>query len=179
MARTQTASRRTTSHAPRTTTRRARPNARSWTAETNAPTRAVAFDPNLQVFLDHFTQCLTAGDGQGAAACFEYPGLMVMSNLPKYGASQVLADANQVADFFAQAPDNYHARGIEETFANVEDYWQVADHLALVRVRFPYIDSDGNDMGDGETSLYVIRTGAQPRICAAVTLGIDSDRSNT
>src|SRR5687767_14120553 len=85
----------------------------------------------VQVFLDHFTTCLTTGDGQGAAACFEYPALMVMANAQQYGQNQPLDDVQVVADFFAKAPQMYHERGIEETFADVRDVEWLADDLAL------------------------------------------------
>jgi hypothetical protein len=132
----------------------------------------------LQAFFDHFTNCLTSGDGQGAAACFEYPALMVMANEQKYGKSQPLGDVQVVADFFAKAPQMYHDRGVDQTFADLREVDWLADDLALVRAHFPYIDADGNDMGDGETSLYVVRRNDDGHaICAAITLGTDEDRA--
>ena|SRR5688572_19747834 len=104
---------------------------------------------------------------------------MVMSGTGGYGGNQRLDDAEKVAAFFGQAPDQYHAKGIEQTFPEVESVDWVAPDMALVRARFPYIDPDGNDMGDGETSVYVIRKAEDGlAICAAVTLGADGERSS-
>jgi hypothetical protein len=132
----------------------------------------------VQRFLDGFTQALTSGDGRSAARCFEYPALMVMSAVGPYGGSQPLQDEESVAAFFDQAPQQYQAKGIHETIADLDDVQWVAEDLALARVRFPYLDEDGNDMGDGETSLYLVRrTQDDYAICAAITLGTDSDRA--
>jgi hypothetical protein len=121
---------------------------------------------------------LTSGDGRAAAECFEYPSLMVMSAVGGYGGTQPIGSAEEAEAFFDRAPEQYHAKGIEETFPDVEDVQWVSHDLALVRAHFPYIDRDGNDMGDGETSLYVVRKdGEGHRICAAVTLGTDGDRA--
>jgi hypothetical protein len=144
---------------------------------TNAPARQ-RVEPALQVFFDDLTTALTSGDGEAAAECFEYPGLMVMANAPKYGANQPLRDTESVADFFEQAPQMYQAKGVDETFADIQEVRPLTDDLALVRAHFPYIDADGNDMGDGETSLYVVRrVGDRFAICAAITLGTDADHA--
>lgn len=178
----------------RRSTRGARPAARTRAAQsrrsrsTPASTRSRpriaqgarrrnAGDRGIQRFLDGFVQDLTAGDGKAAAARFDYPALMVMSAVGDSGGNRLLGDERGVAAFFAQAPDQYHAKGIYETFADVERVDWIADDLALVRVHLPYIDADGNDMGDGETSAYVLRkAGGDHFICAAITLGADSDR---
>lgn len=132
----------------------------------------------VQRFLDGFTQALTSGDGRTAAQCFEYPALMVMSAVGEYGGNQPLQDPESVADFFSQAPRQYQAKGIHETTANIDDLHWIADDLALARVNFPYLDGDGNDMGDGETSVYLLRrTQDDYAICAAITLGAESDRA--
>lgn len=137
-------------------------------------------DKQVQAFLDHFTTCLTTGDGQGVAACFEYPALMVMADAQRYGQNQPLGDVQVVADFFGKAPQMYHERGIEDTFPDVRDVEWLAEDLALVRAHFPYIDADGNDMGDGERSLYVIRRNEDGlAICAAIPLGTYADRAKS
>jgi hypothetical protein len=132
---------------------------------------------DLQAFFDRFTTCLTTGDGQGAAACFEYPAVMVMADAQRYGKNQALGDPETVAAFFARAPQMYHEKGVHETFADIRDIDWLADDLALVRARFPYIDADGNDLGDGEESVYLVRRNDDGHaICAAIPLGTDGDR---
>lgn len=141
---------------------------------TNAVTAAE--QAAIQRFFDGFTQALTSGDGRAAAQCFEYPALMVMSAVGDYGGNQPLQDQPSVAAFFDRAPEQYQAKGVHQTTANLEGIHWVADDLALVRAHFPYLDEDGNDLGDGETSLYLLRrTPDDYAICAAITLGVDSD----
>jgi hypothetical protein len=132
----------------------------------------------VQRFFDGFAQALTAGDGPTAAQCFEYPALMVMAAVGDHGGSQPLQDKESVAAFFDQAPQQYHAKGIHETTAILDDLQWIAHDLAFARVSFPYLDEDGNDLGDGESSVYLLRqTQDDYAICAAVTLGAESDRA--
>ena len=160
---------------PRKATRR-----RATARPTKRATPSPRVPPDLQAFFDDFTNALTAGNGDAAAQLFEYPALMVMSDRTRYGPSRPLDDAPTVSGFFANAPQMYNAKGIARTFADVEDVQHLAPDVVLVRARFPYIDADGNDMGDGETSLYVVRKdGSDYAICAAVTLGVDSDRKKS
>jgi len=158
---------------PRADARTPRPS-RSGTRQRH---RQAPTDRGIQRFLERFTQALTAGDGRAAAACFEYPSLMVMSAVGRYGGNQPIPDEASAASFFGQAPQQYHAKGIEQTFPDVEDVQWIAHDLAVVEVHFPYIGADGNDLGDGERSVYVVRRqGRDHAICAAITLGTDSER---
>ncbi len=131
----------------------------------------------VQAFLERFTLCMTSGDGDGATHCFELPALMVMAD-PKYGPSQVLEDPQKVSGFFSQAPDQYHEKGIETTFPHIESLDWADDGIGIVRARFPYVDADGNDLGDGESSIYILRRdpNGELAILTAVALGTYSDR---
>lgn len=139
--------------------------------------RAVPHQREVQAFLERFAVCLTRGDGEGAVHCFELPALMVMADA-KYGPSQVLQEPQKVAGFFEQAPEQYHAKGIETTFPEIEWLDWADEGIGVVRVRFPYVDADGNDLGDGESSLYVLRRdpNGELAILTAVALGTYSDR---
>ncbi|MEA3190291.1 MAG: hypothetical protein QOD77_873 [Thermoplasmata archaeon] len=139
------------------------------------PRRPLAGDDasEVQAFLDGFAAAVTAGDGKAAAACFDYPALMVMGD-----ATQPLEEPEAVAAFFAQAPEQYHAKGIEDTRADIQDVEWLNDRLVLVRTHFPYLDAAGADTGDGETSLYLMRRRKDGSLglCVAVPLGTDSGR---
>lgn len=173
MARTSSTTRRQHTTAKRTgrASRAKRPTSRR-----ASPLASAA---GLQEFLEEFAQALTSGDGEAAAACFEYPCAMVMSDPEAYGPNHVFQDQETAARFFAEAPRMDHERGIEDTFPGVEQVQDLGSGLLLARVRFPYIDADGNDMGDGETSLYVLRRRPQEgyAIASVVTLGADADRA--
>ena len=139
--------------------------------------RAAPRQREVQAFLERFTVCLTSGDGDGATHCFELPALMVMAD-PAHGQSQVLEDPQKVSGFFTQAPEQYNEKGIETTFPEIESLEWLDDGIGVVHVRFPYVDADGNDLGDGESSLYILRRdqNGELAILTAVALGTDSDR---
>ena len=161
-----TARRRSSSPSPRRSTQR------------TARARNAPHQREVQAFLERFTACMTSGDGDGVVQCFELPSLIVMSD-PKYGQSQVLQEPQKLSSFFTQAPDMYAQKGIATTIPDIESLDWLSDALGLVTVRFPYIDADGNDLGDSERSLYVLRrdNNGELAICAAITLGTDSDRT--
>lgn len=173
----------TTRRQPRAAGRTKRPGRRTRPTKSRAgakPARAsqAEHQDEVQAFLDEFTLLLTSGDGNGVAARFEVPAFVVMAD-SQYGPSQVLDGPEKAAQFFGKAPDLYHAKGIESTVPDIEELRWLGGGLGIVQVRFPYFDSDGNDLGDGETSVYLIRR-TQPgdyRIVAAVALGTDSDRA--
>jgi hypothetical protein len=163
---------------PKAARSRSRPKARASARGTRARRQAPGTQ-EIQGFLDGFVTEVTAGDGQAAARRFEYPALMVMSSMGEYGGAQLLRDEATVAEFFGKAPAMYHAKGIEQTTAVIEKVEWVSDDLALVRVYLPYLDGDGDDMGDAETSVYLLRRKGDDdfAICSAITLGAESDRA--
>lgn len=67
--------------------------------------------------------------------------------------------------------------GVSRDLHGTRPRW-LDDGFALVQVRFPYFDADGNDLGDAERSLYLLRR--QPNreylIAGIVALGTESDR---
>jgi hypothetical protein len=160
---------------------RSRPKSRASGRATPRARRQAPGTQEIQGFLDGFVTEITAGDGQAAALRFEYPALMVMSGVGEYGGAQLLRDEATVAEVFAKAPAMYHAKGIEQTTAVIEKVEWVSDDLALVRVYLPYLDGDGDDMGDAETSVYLLRRKGDGdfAICSAITLGAESDRAAT
>lgn len=178
MARSTTTSRRAPRSRTRTATRRPRRSTTSSPRDRpSARARNAPHQREVQAFLERFTVCLTNGDGEGAVHCFELPALMVMAD-PKYGPSQLLQEPQKVAGFFDQAPEQYHDKGIGSTFPEIESLEWADEGIGVVRVRFPYVDADGNDLGDGESSLYVLRRdpNGELAIVTAVALGSYSDR---
>lgn len=161
----------------RSASRSRRPGRGSGGRTRTAGRRAPPHQREVQAFLERFAVCLTSGDGDGVVHCFELPALMAMADT-KHGPSQVLQEPQKVAGFFEQAPEQYHAKGIETTFPLIETLEWADEGIGVVRVRFPYVDADGNDLGDGESSLYVLRRdpNGELAILAAVALGAYSDR---
>jgi hypothetical protein len=170
---TQKARSRTRSSRPGRAKARAahRPSRRSGNADV-ASARSSRPDPAITALLERMATAVTSGDGAAAATLFAYPATMVMGD-----STQPLNDPGTVARFFGEAPRMYRERGIEQTFPLTESTEWLTPELALVRVRWPYIDADGNDTGDAETSVYVVRKGrGGPLVCSAIALGVESER---
>ena len=64
--------------------------------------------------------------------------------------------AEEVDKFFGGAKEQYNQRGISDTRAEVLGLAWITPRIALVDVRWPYLDQDGNEVGE-EASSYVLR----------------------
>ena len=128
-------------------------------------------DGGIQDLLDRFARAITSGDGAAAAELWATPSLVVSDE-------QVMAVSSreEVARFFAGAREQYRARGITDTRADVLSIEQLTPRTFLVDVRWPWLDEDGKEQGD-ESSSYVLRrddAGAL-RLQAAVMRGASTD----
>jgi len=101
--------------------------------------------------MDRFGQALTAGDGAAIARMWDVPALMISD-----GGTQAVTSAKELEKIFSGAKDQYHARGIEEAVAEVQSVDWLTDRVALARVRWPYIDKAGREIGE-ESSTYTLR----------------------
>jgi ketosteroid isomerase-like protein len=126
---------------------------------------------DVQRFLDRFAQALVAGDGRTIARMWGTPALVVDD-----AAVQVIATQDEVERFFAGAKDQYNARGIVDTRADIERLDWPTDRIAIVRVRWPYVDARGDEHG-AETSTYTLRRddGGDLRLVAVVMHGVKTD----
>ena len=62
----------------------------------------------------------------------------------------------EVEDFFAGAKQQYNARGIVDTRPDILRLEWLTDRIAVVEVRWPYIDVSGDEIG-AESSTYIVR----------------------
>lgn len=133
------------------------------------PSRALVKE--VQHVLDRFVAAMTSGDGQAAAALWETPALVM-------GDDMVMAvkTDDEVARFFGCARDEYNAKGITDTRAEILGLEDLTPKVVLVTARFPWIDAEGEEKG-GETSTYTLKrdqTGAL-RLRASVMHGTETD----
>jgi ketosteroid isomerase-like protein len=105
----------------------------------------------VQQLLDRMARAVTAGDGRTVATMWETPALVV-------GDDEVMAVASpqEVEKFFGGAREQYNARGIIDTRAEIVRHEQITDLIDLVEVRWPYLDAKGEERGE-ETSTYILR----------------------
>ena len=111
----------------------------------------VADAAEIQAVLNQLSHALTAGDGRTAAVFWQAPALVL-------GDDHELAVAApaEFERFFGGAREHYHQRGITDTHADIVRLEWITGRIALVTVRWPYLDAQGNELG-GETSTYVLR----------------------
>jgi hypothetical protein len=106
---------------------------------------------DLPRYFERMGRALTAGDGPAIARMWDVPALVI-------GDQEVhaVATRKEVEQFFGGAKDQYNARGITDTRPEIAKLEWVTDRIVLVTVRWPYLDSTGEERGE-ETSTYTLR----------------------
>lgn len=107
-------------------------------------------DLGVKDFLDRFAEAFTSGDGAAVAEFWETPAFVLSADM-----AQPVNEASEVAEFFGGARDQYNEIGITGTRAEIVRLDEISDHLVMVRVRWPYLDKDRQEMG-AETSTYTL-----------------------
>jgi hypothetical protein len=107
-------------------------------------------DLGVKEYLDGFAVALTAGDGAAIAEMWETPAFVLGQDM-----ARVVNEPAEVAEFFGGARDQYRELGITDTRADIVRLDEITDHMVMVRVRWPYLDAEGREMG-AETSTYTL-----------------------
>ncbi|HET9231891.1 MAG TPA: DUF4440 domain-containing protein [Vitreimonas sp.] len=107
-------------------------------------------DLGVKEYLNAFKDALTAGDGAALAEMWETPAFVLSQDM-----ARVVNEPEEVAEFFGGAREQYRQIGITDTRAEIVRLDEITDHMVMVRVRWPYIDQEGREMG-AETSTYTL-----------------------
>jgi len=107
-------------------------------------------DLGVQEYLSAFAEALTAGDGAAIAEMWETPAFVLGQDM-----ARVVNAPEEVAEFFGGARAQYAEIGITDTRADIVRLDEITDHMVMVRVRWPYLDAEGHEMG-AETSTYTL-----------------------
>jgi ketosteroid isomerase-like protein len=107
-------------------------------------------DLGVQEYLNAFKDALVAGDGEAIAEMWETPAFVLGQDM-----ARVINAPEEVAEFFGGAREQYREIGIMDTRAEIVRLDEITDHMVMVRVRWPYLDPQGNEMG-AETSTYTL-----------------------
>lgn len=107
-------------------------------------------DLGVHEFLNGFAEALTQGDGAAIANMWETPAYVLGQDM-----ARVVSEPQEVADFFGGARDQYREIGITNTRAEIVRLDEITDRMVMVRVRWPYLDKSGREMG-AETSTYTL-----------------------
>jgi hypothetical protein len=120
-------------------------------AERAGLTSAESRSAGLQEFFDEFARALTAGEAHTLAGLWEVPALLLGD-----ASVQGLDSIAEVQSLFRGARDRYNARGISQARAEIVRASWPTDRIAVVEVRWPYVDQQGQAVGE-ETSTYTLR----------------------
>jgi ketosteroid isomerase-like protein len=122
---------------------------------------------DVQAFLDKMAKALTAGDGRTIATMWETPALVVGDEM-----LMVVRTAQEVERFFSGAKDQYNKMGITDTRGDITRLTWATGRIAIVQVRWPYLDAKGEEVGE-ETSTYTLKRNqaGDLKLCAAVMHG--------
>lgn len=112
-------------------------------------------DLGVQDYLDAFAQALTSGDAKAIAEMWETPAFVIGDEM-----AQAVQDQGEVESFFAGVREQYNSRGITDTRAEIVRVDAITDKTVIVRVRWPYLDADGEEIG-GEASTYTLQRDAE------------------
>lgn len=125
-------------------------------------------EAHIHAMLEQYARAFMAGDGRGAAACWQAPALVVSNE-----GTQPVARLSEVEEFFRIVPEQYRARGVAGTRPEIVTLRWLTDRLAYAEVRWPYLDQQGGEPGGGEASAYIIRIGAggMAKICVSAVIG--------
>lgn len=108
-------------------------------------------DTLAQEFFRHFAKALTDSDTESIMNMWAVPAFVVSET-----TSMVVKTREEVGDFFAGAAEEYNEKGIFEAIPDIQSIQWVTPNIALVDVRWPYIDRGGQELGE-ESSVYTLR----------------------
>jgi hypothetical protein len=125
----------------------------------------------LAQFFDRYAKAVTSDDLPVLVAAWETPAFV----LGDIGAHAV-SSPDEITKLFSGAKEQYNARGIVGTRADIVRSEWPSERIATVTVRWPFIDRDGRELGY-ETSTYMLRRddGGTLRIRGAIMHGATLD----
>lgn len=116
-----------------------------------SPLAATEDDLGVMDFLEMFALSLTEGATEAIALMWETPALVITD-------THVVSidQRDELFDLFAGAREHYNSAGVTDTRPEIVRLDEVTDTLAMVRVRWPWLDDEGTELG-AECSTYVLR----------------------
>ena len=135
---------------------------------------SVALERNeseIQEILDRLAEAVTEGNGKAVAKMWAVPALVLRDTM-----ARPVSTLLEVEQFFGGAKEQYNARGISDTRAEIVDLRWPTPRIAIAEVRWPWLDAAGVEKGD-EVSSYVFRRdeAGKLRIQAVIMHGASSD----
>ena len=108
-------------------------------------------DAEVERLLEDLGHAVTAGDGKAAAQLWAMPSMVLGDQ-----DVRAISSRDELARLFGNAREEYHAQGITDTRPDVRNLTWLTRELALVEVRWPWLNEKREQRGE-ETSTYVLR----------------------
>lgn len=133
-------------------------------ARADTDSRIDAARHEVQQFLDRYATALTGGDVATIVSLWEVPAFVIDdADARAVGANE------EIERFFAGAKQLYNDMGITGTRAEIVHLQWPTERIAVVDVRWPYLDPKGREVGE-ENSTYTLRRDADGELRLRVTL---------
>ncbi len=110
-------------------------------------------DLGIQEFLDALGEALTSGNTAAVVSMWEMPAFVIGDDMV-----EAIEERGELETMFAGARENYNARGVLDTAPEIIRVDEITDSIVCVRVRWPWLDSEGREVG-AETSSYTLKRG--------------------
>lgn len=121
------------------------------TAPARGTTGGAGIDAEVKQFLDGLGRAVTMGDGRSAVRHWEVPALVIAD-----ADVRLVSTVAEIQEFFSRVKNHYFARGVMDTHPVVQSVEWITDRMVVVRVRWPFIDEAGDEIGE-EISTYTLR----------------------
>jgi hypothetical protein len=126
----------------------------------------------LQRILNRLSVAVTAGDGEGAARLWQVPAFVIGSE-----TARAIDTHEEVMELYAGTREMYNARGITDTRPEILDEEWIGDKLAIVKVRWPYLDEQGREIGAEDADYTFCRDDdGQLKLRVAVMRGVEGTK---
>lgn len=113
-------------------------------------------DAAVTRFLQKYAAAMSAGDVKAIAALWDTPAFAVSDQ-----RSRAVGSREEVERFFAAARQQYVSRGMRAARPEVQSTDWISDRLAIVKVRWLYLDDRGKEIAE-ESMTYTLRRGHGP-----------------
>ena len=126
--------------------------------------RASRDDFEMREFFLRFAGALTQGDPKQIASHWCVPSFVIADAL-----NLAMTSTREIENFFSGTKRRYISRGIFDAQPDIQNVQWVTEHLAVVDVRWPYLDDQGQEMG-AESSTYTLKADDSGEIKILVAL---------
>jgi uncharacterized protein (TIGR02246 family) len=113
-------------------------------------------DAAVRALLERMARALTSGDARAVASLWAAPALIIGPD-----GTQAVGAIEELAEILGGAKDQYNARGVVDTRPDVVSLRWATDSIAIVEVRWPWLDEHRNEVGEEVSTYTITREGVE------------------